>query len=285
MPKVNKLVLILIAGVLWSSIGILLIKIASRWFNILNNNELIVAIIMGVTLGAAIAYFGFSNLAKKNIKRIDEYDDKVCLWAFQKWQSYLLIAFMISLGIFMRKTTLIPKPFLIPMYIGIGSALFLSSFRYYIFLFKNREFSYFFKLKRINLVLFTGFIWLFAGLILLFRAYSWVNLFTTKQLYLYIIIALLLAVIKISLIFYKLTIKNISRIINSNETYIFIYKFHVIKDKVLIVAMILIGTILRHSPYIPKKILMPVYLGIGLAMVFSFSVYMRYFIKNITKKS
>ncbi len=138
MPKVNKKILILFSGVLWTSVGILLVKIASKWFSLLSEYELIAAIIGGLLLGVAISYFGFSKIAQKNIDRINLYDKKVCLWAFQKWQSYLLILFMISLGIFMRTTSFIPKFMLCTMYISIGFALFTASFKYY-FHFSNKE--------------------------------------------------------------------------------------------------------------------------------------------------
>lgn len=139
MPKVHKNILILIAGVLWSGVGILLNFFASRWFYLLSQNEFVLAIIGGILLGTAISYFGFSGLAQKNIDRINLYNNKVCLWAFQKWQTYILIVFMISLGVFMRKTPYVPKFILTPMYIGIGFALFTASFKYYIFLFKLRN--------------------------------------------------------------------------------------------------------------------------------------------------
>ncbi|MEN8121689.1 MAG: hypothetical protein ABFS35_15160 [Bacteroidota bacterium] len=138
MPKVNKNILIIIAGVLWTSVGILLIRIASNWFHLLSKSEFIFSIIGGLLLGSVISYFGFSNLAKKNIERINLYSNNVCLWAFQKWQTYFLIIFMIGLGIFMRTTSFIPKFLLTPMYIGIGFALFTASFKYYEFLFKLR---------------------------------------------------------------------------------------------------------------------------------------------------
>jgi hypothetical protein len=139
MTKVNKNTLILISGLIWSSIGILLIKIALKWFILLDKNEIILAIIGGIILGTVISYFGFSSIAKKNIERINMYIDKVCIFAFQKWQSYLLIIFMISLGLYMRKTSFIPKTILAPMYIGIGFALFTASFKYYIFLYDKNK--------------------------------------------------------------------------------------------------------------------------------------------------
>lgn len=131
MPKVNKNILILISGLLWTGVGLFLIRLAFRWFTELSSNEIIFAIIGGLLLGITIAYFGFNGLANKNIYRINQYQGKVCIWAFQKWTTYFLIAFMMSLGIFMRNTPYIPKFFLSPMYIAIGTALFIASFRYY----------------------------------------------------------------------------------------------------------------------------------------------------------
>jgi hypothetical protein len=139
MPKVNKNILVLISGIMWSAVGIFLNRLAYKWIILLSTNETIFAIIAGLLLGTAIAYFGFNGLANKNIDRINQYQGKVCIWAFQKWTTYFLIAFMMSLGIFMRNTPYIPKFLLSPMYIGIGFALFVASFRYYLFLYKKRN--------------------------------------------------------------------------------------------------------------------------------------------------
>jgi len=138
MPKVHKNILILISGIMWTGVGLFLIRLSFRWFHLLSKNELIFVIIAGVLSGIAIAYFGFSNLVIKNINRINTYKKNVCVWAFQKWTTYLLIIFMISLGIFMKNVSFIPKFLLSYIYIGMGLALFLSSFNYYHFLLKNK---------------------------------------------------------------------------------------------------------------------------------------------------
>lgn len=138
MPRVHKYYLIAISGLMWSGVGVFLIRLAFRWFSELTDIESYFAIGGGLLLGSIIAYFGFGGLALKNIERINQYQkDRVCLWAFQKWTTYLLIIFMMSLGIFMRNTPYIPKFLLSPMYIGIGSALFFASIHYYLFLIKN----------------------------------------------------------------------------------------------------------------------------------------------------
>jgi len=92
----------------------------------------------GVILALAIYTFGFSTFANRNIHRINQYSGKlVCIFAFQSWTSYPLVAFMISLGIYLRTSSIIPKPYLAAMYFGIGGSLFLASMHYYRFLFVN----------------------------------------------------------------------------------------------------------------------------------------------------
>lgn len=116
---------------MWSGVGVLLIWIASKWFVTFDSRQMTVALITGPLLGLAIAYFGFRGLAKKNADRIQAYPQRVCIFAFQRWQMYILVLVMMSMGIFMRTTSYIPKFLLAPVYIGIGSALFLASFVYY----------------------------------------------------------------------------------------------------------------------------------------------------------
>ncbi|NHZ86237.1 MAG: hypothetical protein GWP19_10195 [Planctomycetia bacterium] len=130
-PAVNRKWLIIISGLMWSGVGILLNILAFNWLKSFNNIQLFLTIIIGLLAGLIIAWFGFGNIANKNIKRIFAYPKEVCVFAFQEWKSYILIAFMMSMGIYFRTTGLIPKYILAPIYIGIGTALFLASFTYY----------------------------------------------------------------------------------------------------------------------------------------------------------
>jgi len=130
-PEVDRKWLIVLSGIMWCGVGILLNWIASKWFGKFENRQIIIALTAGPLLGLIISYFGFGKLARKNIDRILNYPAKVCLFAFQRWQMYFLIVFMMSLGIYMRSSALIPKFLLAPVYIGIGTALFLSSFVYF----------------------------------------------------------------------------------------------------------------------------------------------------------
>jgi hypothetical protein len=131
-PAVKKIWLHLLAGLMWSGVGIMLVGFASRWFTKVPALHEILIILAGMLLATAIYFFGFSKMALKNVHRINNYrQERVCLFAFQRWTSYPLVLFMISLGIYLRVYSPIPKPDLAIMYIGIGGSLFLSSLHYY----------------------------------------------------------------------------------------------------------------------------------------------------------
>ena len=130
-PHVEKKWLLLISGFMWSAVGVFLNSLTWRWLEMYDTQTAIVAHISGIALGITISLFGFSKIAGKNVNRIYALPEKVSVFAFQEGRSYLLIAFMMSLGIFIRRSGLIPKNLLAPMYIGIGFALFLTSFLYY----------------------------------------------------------------------------------------------------------------------------------------------------------
>lgn len=116
---------------MWSGVGILLNSFAIRWLQLYQGWPLVVSVVCGIMLGLAIAFFGFRRVAATNIQRIMEMPDDSCVFAFQKWQSYILIAVMMSMGIFLRNTDIFPRIFLASIYMGIGSALFISSISYY----------------------------------------------------------------------------------------------------------------------------------------------------------
>ena len=130
-PAVSKAWLYTTAGLMWSGVGIFLDKLAYGWLSPLSGARYLPFALAGLALAFAIYAFGFSRLADKNIRRIDALcRPKVCLFAFQRWHSYPLVALMIALGIFLRHSEL-PKPYLAILYIGLGSSLFLSSIHYY----------------------------------------------------------------------------------------------------------------------------------------------------------
>ncbi len=131
-PAVPKILLVLIAGMLWSAVGIMLGAFAYSWLSPLTLAEALPPALAGIAIGVVVYSIGFYKLANKNIIRILGYDDKVCLFAFQAWKSYLIIALMVSMGIFLRHS--VPdeyKRYLAILYLAMGGALLLSSLHYY----------------------------------------------------------------------------------------------------------------------------------------------------------
>ncbi len=131
-PATNKKWLQLAAGLMWSGVGIMLIAFASRWLKLVDWLTMFLLIFAGAVLGAAIYMFGFSKLARKNIRRINAYtQERICLFAFQEWKTYPLVGFMVFLGIYLRVYSPVPKPILAIAYLGLGFSLFASSLLYY----------------------------------------------------------------------------------------------------------------------------------------------------------
>ena len=134
-PAVPKYWLVASAGVMWSAVGIMLCRLAWIWLLpvIPSRAELLGG--AGIFGAVIVYYFGFSKLALKNIHRLGRFSDKTCFFAFQAWKSYFLIGFMIALGITLRHSSF-PKAYLAVIYATIGGALFLSSFHYYMRLYR-----------------------------------------------------------------------------------------------------------------------------------------------------
>lgn len=133
--RVPKQWLYFLAGLMWSSVGVVLGTYAYDWLCVLPAKAILTWTLPGVFLASLIYFFGFSRLAKKNIHRIQNLPkNRPSLFCFQEWTSYPLIVFMISLGLYLRIHSPVPKPLLGSMYIGIGGGLFLSSIHYYFYL-------------------------------------------------------------------------------------------------------------------------------------------------------
>jgi hypothetical protein len=112
-------------------VGIVLCTIAGSWLSGLGWPLNAIGVLVGFGSGIGIYRYGFSKIARKNIDRIEQKPDRVCLFAFQAWRSYLLIAVMMLLGYLLRHSSL-PRLILAVVYSGIGTGLTLSSSLYYI---------------------------------------------------------------------------------------------------------------------------------------------------------
>ena len=137
-PGVPKSTLLLIAGILWIAIGIMLNGLSYSWLKTEKPAYAILSAGIGFICALVIHHFGFLRLVDKNLRRLLPMEGKRCVFSFIPWKSYLLIIAMIFMGIFIRHSP-IPKLYLAVAYIGIGTALILSSVRYFRYLILIRK--------------------------------------------------------------------------------------------------------------------------------------------------
>lgn len=135
-PAAKRSTLILIAGILWSAVGLFLMTLATVW---LIRAELWLVMVFGlIALTAGWLYFRsmFIKLIDKNLDRIMAQapgQEKVCVFAFQNVRSYLIALVMMAMGYGLRHSG-VPKVYLSPFYFAVGFGLFVSSLAYYRYL-------------------------------------------------------------------------------------------------------------------------------------------------------
>lgn len=129
-PAVSKTWLIVLAGLMWSLVGLMLCRSAYHSLAVVRWTWVVPLGLLGIALALTANRFFFSRMAQKNIARLSLLTEKTCIFAFQRWKSYLLIGLMITIGIVLRNLP-VPKPYLAILYTMIGGALFLASLQYY----------------------------------------------------------------------------------------------------------------------------------------------------------
>lgn len=131
-PAAERKVLILIAGTVWLMVGLMLAVVGIRWM-VLAHRSIIIPALIGTAAGLAFNRWKFSRLSLKNIRRIStDYpgQSRICVFAFQSTEGYVIIAAMMALGYTLRHLP-IDKIYLSPVYLAIGLGLILSSVQYY----------------------------------------------------------------------------------------------------------------------------------------------------------
>ena len=121
--KVKKRTLLLIAGIVWliagfnvARLGILSIGLVEKiWY--LYALSILIFIIFGTM---------FYKMSEKHTKRILAYEEKRPFWNFFDLKSYLIMVFMMTMGIGLRASGKIPDFFIAFFYTGLGLALALA---------------------------------------------------------------------------------------------------------------------------------------------------------------
>ena len=134
MVKVKKRVLLFIAGIIWLAAGVNIARIGVLAVISLWNPDALWRNV-GILALAALIFVGFSfmfyRIVQKNERRILGYEgERVSVFRFFDVKGYLLMAFMMTLGIVLRGFQLLPDFFFAFFYTGLGSALSLSGLRF-----------------------------------------------------------------------------------------------------------------------------------------------------------
>ncbi|MCC3866862.1 hypothetical protein [Terrisporobacter mayombei] len=129
-PRCKKRSLLLIAGLVWIFAGGMVSKLG---FNVLFTSSIhpftssihpFTSIMVAVVTFLIFFNFIFIKLVKKHKVRISEKEqDKLCLFSFFDVKSYVIMIFMMGLGITIRSINSINPLCWAAIYIGIGLAL------------------------------------------------------------------------------------------------------------------------------------------------------------------
>ena len=128
-PALGKRGLLLVAGLLWIAVGTMLMGMAWRWLAASTGRHLFVYPFVGAVAALVIHHFGFLKIVDRNLGRIVHGPGRRCAFAFMPARSYLTVVLMMALGIGLRHSP-VPRVDLSVLYVAIGAALILSSFRY-----------------------------------------------------------------------------------------------------------------------------------------------------------
>jgi hypothetical protein len=129
-PAVPRRWLFGIAGVVWTTVGVVLCTRAFDWlarYPVLEESVLLLAGVAAAGLGYVSL---FSRVVRKNIDRINGLPESACAFAFTPWKGYLMIGVMVTIGVTLRNSA-IPKDILAVPYTAMGGMLLIGSARFF----------------------------------------------------------------------------------------------------------------------------------------------------------
>ena len=110
---VSKRTLLLIAGLVWLAAGVNILRIGLKALIPLFSGEtgrLLLALGLAVLICAAFSLM-FHRIVVKHTRRILAYETKQPAYRFFDTKSYILMAFMMTLGITLRRSGFVPEFF------------------------------------------------------------------------------------------------------------------------------------------------------------------------------
>ena len=122
--KVKKKTLLFIACAVWSVAGFNILRIGllsySPYISVIN-------ILLSLAVFTVFQYFVLGRLVKKHTARIQNYEEeRQFFMKFFDIKSFIIMAVMMSGGIYLRASSLAPERFIAVFYTGLGSSLLLA---------------------------------------------------------------------------------------------------------------------------------------------------------------
>jgi hypothetical protein len=122
--------LLLVAGLVWTGVGVMLCVWAYVWLAAEPLSTAVALAAAGLVGALAAWRLMFAPIARSNIERIEQAPIRACLFSFQAWRGYVIMVAMIALGALLRHSA-IPRTWLAPVYAAIGGGLLLASVGYH----------------------------------------------------------------------------------------------------------------------------------------------------------
>lgn len=118
---VHKNTLILIAGIVWAIAGFNIVRIGLVAYE---GNFIWWRGLLSVAVFAVFQLFIFGKMVQKHTDRILNYEEeRQNFFRFFDTRSYLIMAFMMTLGIGLRVSGVVPNTFIAFFYTGLGASL------------------------------------------------------------------------------------------------------------------------------------------------------------------
>lgn len=132
----NRKNLILLAALVWMMAGSMVIKTGVSAYS--SNDFKFIYLAISLLVFGLFFFKIFSPLATKNKNRIMNLEhNQVKIWKFLDKKGYLIMAFMMTFGILLRKSGLVRDLYIFIFYLGLGVALFSAGVKYMYLYFKE----------------------------------------------------------------------------------------------------------------------------------------------------
>jgi len=128
--KVNNRALLLIAGMVWVIAGGNILRIGIlTWLS--DSQHWLFKVVEATIVFLLFFNLIFKRLYIKHTKRISDKNDKSCPFSFFDFKGWIIMIFMITLGIVVRRFQLLPNSFISVFYTGLSIALIITGLLFF----------------------------------------------------------------------------------------------------------------------------------------------------------